>query len=67
MDTCIYKVDYQHHSSCSMAFDNMHAIAYVRASECHDSGDRWLLRRELEKKFGIVNSFEKITVVDLAA
>lgn len=30
-ETCFYKIDYQHHSSTSFAFDEMHAAAIVEA------------------------------------
>lgn len=58
----IYKVDYQYRSSCSLAFDRMHAIAYVEAPA---NAWSWDLRKMFEAKFGIVNSFEKINVVQL--
>lgn len=58
----IYKVDYQYRSSCSMVFDNMHAIAYVEAPK---GMWPWDLRKKLEDKFGIVNSFNEICVMPL--
>lgn len=30
-ETCFYKIDYQHHSSMSFAFDEMHVTAIVEA------------------------------------
>ena len=58
----IYKVDYKSQCDWSMAFDRMHAIAYVEASK--DIWP-WDLRKKLEDKFGIVNSFAKINVLKL--
>ena len=42
METCIYRVTYEYHSTCSFAFDNSNAVVYVEARK-----NIW--RDELEK------------------
>lgn len=67
METCIYEVIYHYSSHVSMAFDNDHAIAHVKAPKN-------ITRRELEmllfkKNSGIVsvNKFYPIDIIDLTA
>lgn len=65
METCIYKVDYQHISRCSWAFDNMHAVAYVEAEKGISKGKLEILMHSKFKECHMINCFYPIDIVKL--
>jgi len=61
-ETCIYKLDYQHHSSLSFAWDEMHATEIVEAPKDISHKDLDSLRRQKIPGFWHLNNFKKVYV-----
>lgn len=61
-ETTIYKLDYQHHSTLSFAFDQMHATEIVEAPKNINFRDLESLCRSKIPGFWHLNSFRKVYV-----
>lgn len=61
-ETCIYKLDYQHHSSSSLAWDEMHATEIVEAPKNIYFKDLETLCRQKIPGFWSLNDFKEVYV-----
>lgn len=61
-ETCIYKLDYQHHSTLSFAFDIMHATEIVEASKNIGFKELETLCRQKIPGFWALNNFKEVYV-----
>lgn len=62
LETTIYKLDYQHHSTLSFAFDQMHATEIVEAPKNIYFKDLESLCRSKIPGFWHLNSFKEVNV-----
>lgn len=64
--TAFYRIDFQHHSSTSLAFDEMHATEIVEAPENISYSELSELCRNNIPGFWHLNNFKKTYVRKLA-
>ena len=61
-ETCIYKLDYQYHSSSSLAWDEMHATEIVEAPKNIGFRELETLCRQKIPGFWSLNNFKEVNV-----
>lgn len=62
METCIYRVTYEYHSTCSFAFDNSNAVVYVEARKNIWRDELEKLCQQKFKGFRFIRGFEEVYV-----